>query len=216
MLIIKWDDSAASTEQALSKRSLDNCRSLNVAACLDSIFYFRQRWWESLRKEKDETHRSQSHCVQTSVCFVESSRYSAHISSALWTGLSFKKSQWWSFLFSLVLCLFHSFSTFCLCSRHTLFTPSPSFMQPFIHSSSHCAPSWPPPLFMCLLYPPSILYFFVLSIFSRKTQTSAGVRTQRQVMCVFQEKGGETMRNIHLKSVNPTFYLQINYIMLLL
>lgn len=133
--------------------------------------------------------RSQSHCGETSVCFVESQMYSAHVSSARWTGPFLKTHQ----------CLF-LFSSLSQPFARSLDTPLSS---PLVHSNSFFyavvhslifSPQNPFDLFLCpcLLYPPSIHSFFVLGTFSLKIETSAGGCSRISSLHVcFKRKEGE-------------------------
>lgn len=152
---------------------------------------FRQRWWESQKVWGGK--RSQSHCVQTSVGFVQCLRYSARVSSARWTGSSLK-THWWLFLSSILLCLFHSLSTFRPLPRHTLLSTPCSLQARLLCSCSftHLLTAHPFDLFLCYCVFYMLPLSFVLCILSLKIETSAwGCVVSPAHMCVLRERRGK-------------------------
>lgn len=201
-MLIKYQTTLPSPEGTHWRRGLDiwgDSLSYLVA------FYATQR--EMVKESKGprgEKERDHKVIIHRQLC----PWHSARVSSAHWTVLLKKKKPTGDFSCS-PLHLFHSISTFSLLSTHPslhpLFTLSAPFMSPFILSSSHSTPFWLHPLLVPLLYTPSLLYVYVLSIFFPKVE----VRLRWHYLLVCLERGGAKRRRTRELNTRPC-YVQRN------
>lgn len=130
--------------------------------------------------------------VGTSVCFVEGSMYSAHVSSAQWTGPSLKTRQ----------CLFLFLSLPLYLNLMPARSPPPVHSEiPLLCSRSFthlltAKPFWPLPLSVPFI--PSLHPFPLCSrhILPKDRDECRRLQSYQQLACEFKERGGERKRNV--------------------